>query len=141
MPPLQNALREPLPRWQPTSLSQPAAPSLPPPSALMGGGGGLGWSLCLHQRNSIILQGRVTPCCRPTVCWEEKLLSDKKAPFQAGPGVWAAPLSTVTLPQCQRHKCVGLRRLSPTSKGPCAEAVKRPPPGAYGNQTAACRPH
>lgn len=60
----------------------------------------------------------MTPCRHLTVRWEEKLLSDKKAPFQAGPGVWAGPLSTVTLPQCQQHRRGGLQRLPPPPKGP-----------------------
>lgn len=60
----------------------------------------------------------MTPCRHLTVRWEEKLLSDKKAPFQAGPGVWAGPLCTVTLPQCQRHRRGGLQRLPPPPKGP-----------------------
>lgn len=102
---------------EPTSFPNLPFPPPPPPGSAGGWGWGAGWALCLHQRSSIILRGRVTPCRRPAVHWEEKLLSDKKAPFQAGPGVWAAPLCTVTLPQCQPHKHVGLQRPPPPSKG------------------------
>lgn len=106
---LGNLPREPLPRWQPRFLSQPASPSLPSPPALMGDGergrpGPASPSTKFHYP-----PGLGTPCRRPTARWEEKLLSDKKAAFQTGPGVWTAPLSTVTLHSVSGTNAAGCR--------------------------------